>query len=66
MEKIPKFNKRRAFNKTVGSGKNSKSINVGPTFILESRVPTEMDENMNDYRPDSYFSLHLQGLLVKY
>ena len=38
MEKIPKFNKHRAFDKIVGHGKNSKLINVGPTFIPESRV----------------------------
>ena len=38
MEKIPKFNKRRAFNKTVGPGKKSKIINVGPTFIPDYRV----------------------------
>ena len=33
MEKFSKFNKRRAFNKAVGPGKNPKLINVGPTFI---------------------------------
>ena len=33
-----KFNKRRAFNKTVGPGKNPKLINVGPTFIPDYRV----------------------------
>ena len=38
MKKIPKFNKRRAFNKAVGPGKNSKLINVGPTFIPDCRV----------------------------
>ena len=38
MEKILKFNKRRAFNKAVGLGKNSKLINVGPTFIPDYRV----------------------------
>ena len=38
MEKIPKFNKRRAFNKAVGPGKNPKLINVGPTFIPDYRV----------------------------
>ena len=38
MEKIPKFNKRRAFNKTVGPRKNTKLINVGPTFIPDYRV----------------------------
>ena len=31
MEKIPKFNKRRAFNKAVGMEKNPKSIKIGPT-----------------------------------
>ena len=36
MEKIPKFNKRRAFNKVVGpEKKNPKLINVGPMFILD-------------------------------
>ena len=38
MKKIPKFNKRRAFNKAVGSEKNPKLINVGPTFIPDYRV----------------------------
>ena len=38
MEKILKFNKRRAFNKDVGPGKNPKLINVGPTFIPDYRV----------------------------
>ena len=38
MEKIPKFNKRGAFNKAVGPGKISKLINVGPTFIPDYRV----------------------------
>ena len=32
------FNKRRAFNKSVGPGKNPKLINVGPTFIPDCRV----------------------------
>ena len=36
--KIPKFNKRRAFNKDVGPGKNQKLINVGPMFIPDYRV----------------------------
>ena len=35
MEKIPKFNKRRAFNKDVGLGKKPK------TFIPDYRVPIE-------------------------
>ena len=38
MEKIPNFNKRSAFNKAVGPGKNSKLINIGPTFIPDYRV----------------------------
>ena len=39
MEKNPKFNKRRAFNKAVGPGKkNPELINVGLTFILDYRV----------------------------
>ena len=47
MERIPKFNKRRAFNKAVGSGKNPKLINVGPTFIpnyRESRKRTRQTQ----------------------
>ena len=36
--KIPRFNKRRAFNKAVGPGKIYKSINVGLTFIPDYRV----------------------------
>jgi hypothetical protein len=47
MEKIPKFNKRRAFNKAVGPGKNPKLINVVPTFIPDKRV---MADSMNDQR----------------
>ena len=38
MERIPKFNKRRASNKAVGSGKKSKIINIGPEFIPDYRV----------------------------
>ena len=38
MEKIPKFDKRRTFNKALGPKKNPKLINVGPTFIPEYRV----------------------------
>ena len=38
MGKIPKFNKRRAFNEAVGPGKNPKLINLGPMFIPENRV----------------------------
>ena len=36
--KNTKFNKRRAFNKAVGPGKNPKLIKVGPTFIPDYRV----------------------------
>ena len=42
MEKIPKFDKRRAFNKAIGPGKNPKLINVGPTFIPDYRVDIYM------------------------
>ena len=38
MEKNPKSNKHRAINKGVGPEKNSKLINVGPTFIPDYRV----------------------------
>ena len=38
LEKIPKINKRRAFNKAVGPGKNAKLITIGPTSIPDSRV----------------------------
>ena len=38
MEICSKFNKRRAFNKVVGPGKNTKLINVGPKFIPDYRV----------------------------
>ena len=38
MEKNSKFNKRKAFNKAVGPGKNPKLINVGHMFILDYRV----------------------------
>ena len=40
LEKIPKINKCRAFNKAVGPGKNAKLITVGPTSIPDSRVHT--------------------------
>ena len=39
---MPKFNKRRAFNKAVGPGKNPKLINVGPTFIPDYRVAAKV------------------------
>ena len=42
MENCLKFNKRRAFNSAVGPGKNTKLINVGPTFILDYRIPSNM------------------------
>jgi hypothetical protein len=38
MEFFLTSNKRRAFNKAVGPGKNPKLINVGPTFIPDYRV----------------------------
>ena len=39
LEKFPKNNKRRAFNKAIGPGKkNAKLITVGPTSIPYSRV----------------------------
>ena len=38
LEKIPKINKRRAFNKAQGLEKNAKLITVGPTSIPDSRV----------------------------
>ena len=38
MEKIQKFNKRRAFNKAVGSGKKSKNNKRRATFIPDYRV----------------------------
>ena len=38
MEICSKFNKRRAFNKVVGPGKNPKLISIGPTFIPDYRV----------------------------
>ena len=38
MEKIPKFDKRRAINKAIGPGKNPKLKNEGPTFIPDYRV----------------------------
>ena len=37
MGKFQNFIKVGPFNKAVGSGKNSKSINVGHTFIPESK-----------------------------
>ena len=46
MEKIPKFNKHRAFNKAVGPGKNPKLINVGPTFIPDYRVGQKSVKNL--------------------
>ena len=34
---IPKFNKRRAFDRAVGPEKYPKLLIVGPTFIPESK-----------------------------
>ena len=36
--KIPKSNKRRAFDKPVGPGKNPQLINVRPMLIPDYRV----------------------------
>ena len=36
----PKFNSFKVLNKIVGSGKSPKSINVGPSFIPDYKVPT--------------------------
>ena len=36
-EALGKFHKLRAFNKSVGLEKNLRLINVGPTFIPESK-----------------------------
>jgi hypothetical protein len=36
MKKIPKFIKRRAFNKAVRPGKSPKLIIVGPMFIPDN------------------------------
>ena len=48
MEKIPTFNERRAFNKAVGPRKkNPKLINIGPTFILDYRVPQIRKDRCN-------------------
>ena len=33
MEKILKFSERRAFNKNVGPGKNTKLIKIGPKYV---------------------------------
>ena len=41
LEKIPEINKRRAFNKAIGPGKNAQLITIGPTSIPDSRVPME-------------------------
>ena len=38
LQNFPKFDKHRAFNKAVGTGKSPKLINVGPTFIPDYRV----------------------------
>jgi hypothetical protein len=37
-QKNPKFNKRRASTIAVGLEKNTKLINIGPTFIRDYRV----------------------------
>ena len=39
MEKIPKFNKRRAFNKAVGPGKKSK-INKRRAYVYSGLYST--------------------------
>ena len=38
MEKIPKLNKHRAFDKAVVPGKNKKIINVDPSFFPDYRL----------------------------
>ena len=44
--KLGKKNKHRALsNKVVGPGKNPKSINIGPTSILEARVRRNQNPN---------------------
>ena len=47
MAKIPKFIKCRASNKAVGPEKNSKLINVGPTFIPDYRVNSKWLKTFN-------------------
>ena len=39
MEKIPKFNKHRAFNKAVGPWKNPKLIKAGPKCVYSGLYP---------------------------
>ena len=47
MEKNPKFNKRRAFNKAVGPGKKSK-INKHRAYVYSGlRVNTEKTKGAN-------------------
>jgi hypothetical protein len=46
MEKNPKINKGRAFNKAIGPGTNPILINVGPTSIWESRVLANWSHEM--------------------
>ena len=41
MEKIPKFNKRRAFNKAVGPGKKSK-INKSRAYVYSGLYSTNV------------------------
>ena len=45
MEKIPKFNKRRAFNKAVGPGKSSK-INNPRAYVYSGLKSNSLDPNL--------------------
>jgi hypothetical protein len=52
MEQIPKFNKRRAFNKAVGPGKKPKLINIGPTFIPDYKVMETLTPVWSSFLPE--------------
>ena len=51
LEKIPKINKRGAFNKAIGPGKNTKLINIGPRSIPESRVHVFKGSKTSNVQP---------------
>ena len=63
MEKIPKFNKLRAFNKVIGPGKKSKLISVGPMFIPDYRVSRSCVESAVIYRLSETPGNQMMGII---
>ena len=55
MEKIPKFNKRRAFDKTVESRKNFKINKFWAYVYSESTVSAKVQIQVSIHRPSDFF-----------